>query len=332
MMTTTKELGERRIIELILSNIEKYPNMPVPFGDDVAAVPLDGDRLTVLKTDMLVGSLDVPPGMSLYQVARKAAVMNISDLASKGVQPTALLVSLGLPSDYTKENVEDLAKGLNTGCREYGAYLIGGDTSEAPDLIVACMVYGTTQTRTLIPRSGARPGDILAVTGLFGKTAAGLKMLLEGLEVPPSLREKLIEPVYMPKAHLKEGLALAESGVATASIDSSDGLAVSLHELRKMSGVGFEVSTLPVAEEAKAFAELHGLDVCDLVLYGGEEYELVVTVRAEEWSRTVEALRKAGGALMRIGVATSDPHIVLRKDNAVTEIPYRGWEHFKSRP
>jgi len=329
---TTKDLGERRIIELILSKIDKYPNTPVPFGDDVAAVPLDGDRLTVLKTDMLVGSLDVPPGMSLFQVARKAAVMNISDFASKGVQPTALLVSLGLPRDYTRKDVEDLAKGLNTGCREYGAYLIGGDTSEAPDLIIACMVYGTAQAKAFIPRSGARPGDVLAVTGSFGKTAAGLKMLLEGLDVPPALRERLVESVYMPKARLKEGLAIAESGAATSSIDSSDGLAVSLHELRKMSGRGFEVSALPVAEEARAFAELHDLKVQDLALYGGEEYELVVTVRPRGWEKVVDAVQRAGGMLMRIGVATSDPQIVLKEEDEVAEIPYRGWEHFKSRP
>jgi len=331
-VTTVKDLGERRIIELILSNIDEYPDMPVPYGDDVAAVPLDGDRLAVLKTDMLVGGLDVPPGMSLFQVARKAAVMNISDFASKGVQPTALLVALGLPRNYSQENVKDLAKGLNAGCREYGAHLIGGDTSEAPDLIIACLVYGTTQARTLITRSGARPGDILAVTGPFGNTAAGLKMLLEGLEAPPSLRDRLLESVYMPKARLKEGLALAESGSATASIDSSDGLAVSLHEMRKMSGRGFEVSTLPTAVEARAFAELHGLDARDLVLYGGEEYELVVTIREEEWMRAVEAVEGAGGTLMRIGVVTSDPHIVLKEGDRVSEIPYRGWEHFKSRP
>jgi len=331
-VTTAKDLGERRIIELILSNIDKLPKMPLPFGDDVAAVSLDGDRLAVLKTDMLVGGLDVPPGMSLFQVARKAVVMNISDFASKGVQPTALLVSLGLPRNYTKENIEDLAKGLNAGCREYDAYLVGGDTSEAPDLIIACMVYGTTQAKTLIPRSGARPDDILAVTGPFGKTAAGLKMLLEGLDAPPTLRERLVESVYMPKARLKEGLALAESGVATASIDSSDGLAVSLHELRKMSGRGFEVSGLPVAEEAKVFAEFHDLDVRELVLYGGEEYELIAAIRAEGWSRAVEAVRRVGGSLIRIGVVTSDPRIVLGEGDRVTEIPYRGWEHFKSRP
>ncbi|MCJ7631382.1 thiamine-phosphate kinase [Candidatus Bathyarchaeota archaeon] len=328
-MKTAKDLGERRIIELILSNVERYPKMYAPFGDDVAAIPIDRGRLAVLKTDMLVGSLDIPPGMSLFQVGRKAVVMNISDFASKGVKPTALLVSLGLPGSCTEENVDDLSKGLNAGCREYGAYLVGGDTSEATDLIIACMVYGTVQAKSFIFRGCSKTGDILAVTGLFGKSAAGLKLINEDLAAPRHLRDKLVESVYVPKAHLKEGLALARSGVATGSIDSSDGLAVSLHEMRKMSGKGFEISMLPVAEEARAFAELNDLDVNDFVLYGGEEYELIVTVRAGDWNRAVEVVARSGGVLIRMGVVTAGPHIILREDGKTTEIPRRGWEHFK---
>lgn len=330
-MKTAKDLGERKIIELILSNIERYPKMYAPFGDDVAAIPIERGRLTVLKTDMLVGSIDVPPGMSLFQVGRKAVVMNISDFASKGVRPTALLVSLGLPRSFTEENVEDLSKGLNAGCREYGAYLVGGDTSEASDLIIACMVYGTVQAKRFILRGGSKTGDILAVTGPFGKSAAGLKFVLENLVAPRQLRDKLVESIYVPKAHLKEGLALARSGVATGSIDSSDGLAVSLHEMRKMSGKGFEISMLPVAEEARAFAELNGLDANDLALYGGEEYELIVTVQAGNWDRAVEAVARSGGVLIQMGVVTDSPHIVLRDDGRTTEIPRRGWEHFKKQ-
>ena len=330
-MKTAKDLGERRIIELILSNVEKYPKMYTPFGDDVAAIPIDRERLAVLKTDMLVGSLDVPPGMSLFQVGRKAIVMNISDFASKGVRPTALLVSLGLPGSFTEENVDDLSKGLNAGCREYGAYLVGGDTSEATDLIIACMVYGTVQTKSIILRGCSKTGDILAVTGLFGKSAAGLKLILEDLSAPRYLRDKLVESVYVPKAHLREGVALARSGVATGSIDSSDGLAVSLHEMRKMSGKGFEISMLPVAEEARAFAELNDLNVNDLALYGGEEYELIVTIRAEDWNRAVEVVARSGGVLTRMGVVTAGPQIILSEDGKTTEIPRRGWEHFKTQ-
>jgi thiamine-monophosphate kinase len=330
-MTTAEDLGERRIIELILQNIDKQPDAPLPFGDDVAAARQGRSRLAILKTDMLIGSLDAPPGMKPYQIARKAAVMNISDFASKGVQPTALLVSLGLPRDYPRESVVQLAKGLNQGCREYGAYLLGGDTSEAPDLIVACMAYGTCLANTLIRRSGAKPGDTLAVTGPFGNTAAGLKVLLEDKQVQPTIRERLLDAVYNPKARLREGLALAKSRAATAGIDSSDGLAVSLHEMRKMCRRGFEVTDLPIAEEARVFAEENRLDPTDLALYGGEEYELIVTIQDGSWDRAVKAVKRAGGQLIKIGEVTADPAIILRTNEKTGEIPYRGWEHFKSR-
>ena len=127
-------MGERKIIEIIQRHLEAMPNNPVPFGDDISAVNLNEKQVTVLKTDMLVGKTDVPPNMSLWQAARKALVMNISDFASKGVQPTAALVSLGLPRGVMQKDIEEIARGLNTGAREYGAYIIGGDTGEASDL------------------------------------------------------------------------------------------------------------------------------------------------------------------------------------------------------
>jgi thiamine-monophosphate kinase len=327
-MSDLSSLGERKIIELIYSLLDKPPITPIMFGDDVSAIPLHGGRLAVLKTDMLVGSIDVPPGMSLYQAARKAAIMNISDFAAKGVRPLVLLVSLGLPRSFTKKDVEALAEGLNRGAREHGAYVIGGDTSEAPDLIIACMLYGVA--RSLIPRSGARPGDILAVTGYFGNAAAGLKLILEGLDAPSGLKKTLIDSVYLPKARLAEGLALVQSRAATSSIDSSDGLAVSLHELRKMSKTGFTVNFLPLAEEAKKFAALYGFDARELALYGGEEYELIVTIRPDRWLNALEAVHRVGGSLIQIGVVTKETSICLVEGEKLIDIHYRGWEHFKS--
>ena len=143
------------------------PNMPVPFGDDVSAVNLDNKQVAVLKTDMLVGKTDVPEEMTLFQAARKALVMNISDFASKGVQPMAALIALGLPADFTQKNIEEISDGLNAGAQEYGAYIIGGDTSEASDLIISVSLYGTANKSTLMLRSGAKPGDILASYGVF---------------------------------------------------------------------------------------------------------------------------------------------------------------------
>jgi thiamine-monophosphate kinase len=135
----------------------------------------------------------------------------------------------------------------------------------------------------------------------------------------------------MPQAHLKEGLALSGSHAVTASIDSSDGLAWSLHELAKMSSVGFLVNSVPVAHEVKCFAEFNGLDALELALYGGEEYELVVTVKPKLWVDAEAAVEAVGGRLLPIGKVTRDKQVILEVDGKKCPIEARGWEHFKSK-
>jgi thiamine-monophosphate kinase len=328
-MSSAKELGERKIIEIILECLDRMPNNPIPLGDDVSAVDMGHNKLAIIKTDMLVGKTDVPKGMSLWQAARKAVIMNISDLAAKGAQPLALLASLGVPPDITEKNILQIGKGLNAGAREYDAYVLGGDTNEASDLVISCMVLGICQKDYLIKRSGAKPGDFVAVTGYFGKTAAGLKILIEDLSAP-TIEGELVNSVLMPKAKVKEGLALARSKAATASIDSSDGLAWSLHEISCASNVGFLLDNLPVDPKAAKFAEIYNFDPVELALYGGEEYELLITIKPKFWQQAKEAVENVGGNLMKMGYVTNEKQIRLKKDGDVASIEARGWEHFKS--
>ena len=327
---TAKSLGEHRIIQIIHKHLTPMPNIPVPFGDDVSAVTLDENLYAILKTDMLVAKTDVPDEMTLFQAARKALVMNISDFASKGAQPIAALVALGVPADFTQKNIEEIADGLNAGAREYGAYVIGGDTSETSDLIISVSLYGTTKKPGLMLRSGAKEGDVLAVTGFFGKSAAGLRLLLGGCSTAKNTKA-LVDAVLMPKARLAEGLALSRCGAVSASMDSSDGLAWTLHEISNQSNVGFEVEEVPVAPEVKRFAELNSLNAAELALYGGEEYELVVTVKPEGWADAMAAIESAGGKLLRIGKATKTKQILLKEEGKPRPIEARGWEHFKSQ-
>jgi len=329
-LSTAEELGERKIIKLILDCLEQMPKMPVPFGDDVSAINIGNQKLAVIKTDMLVGKTDVPSGMTLQQAARKAVVMNISDLAAKGVKPLAILASIGVPRNLTAKDIQKIGKGLNEGAREYNVYVLGGDTNEASDLIINCVAFGICEEQCLMRRSGAKPGDIVAVTGLFGKTSSGLKILLEHLFAPPGLRKKLVHAVYVPHARLKEGLALAQTNAVTASIDSSDGLAWSLHELSVASNVGFLIDNLPVATEARQFARIHHLDSAELSLYGGEEYELLVTIKPRMWGKAKEAVEHVGGALIKIGVVAKEKSLLLKAEGEkVVPIEARGWEHFK---
>lgn len=328
-MTSESTVGEREIIEILLERFERMQNMPIPFGDDVSAYSLNGDRVIILKTDMLVGKTDVPPNMSLWQSARKAVVMNVSDFAAKGVRPKVMLVSLGLPRGLSVDNIGEIGEGLNAGAREYDAYVVGGDTNEATDLVISLSVFGISKKGEVMLRSGAKPGDIVAVTGFFGKTYAGLKILLEGFKAPKNVQDALVESVYMPKARLKEGLALTLTGAVTASIDSSDGLALSLYEIAKASHVGFLIDNPPVASETKKFAEINGLDPLELAFYGGEEYELVLTIKPKLWSKAEDAIKKTGGSLIRIGRVTVEKKVILEVEGEKLVIEQRGWEHFR---
>jgi thiamine-monophosphate kinase len=324
-----KEIGERKIIELILSCLDPLPKMPIPFGDDVSAIDVGNDKLVVVNTDMLVGKTDVPPSMSMWQAARKASIMTISDLAAKGAQPAIILASLGLPTHLTGVDVLQIGKGLNAGAREYNAYVVGGDTNEAEDLIISCVALGFCQSQHLVKRDGAQFGDIVAVTGVLGKTSVGLKILLEELAAL-EYRDSFVDSVLMPKARVKEGVALAKTGAATSSIDVSDGLALSLHQLSWASNVGFRLTFLPVAPGVERFAELHGFDLSDLVLYGGEEYEILATVKPEFWEKAARAVEAAGGTLIKIGVVIDEKKVLLEMDGKTINVDVKGWQHFKT--
>ncbi len=321
------ELGERGFVEVVL---KKLRESGVEAGDDAAFIDVAGVKLAV-ACDMLVWSTDVPPGMKHRDVGWKAAVACISDLAAKGARPVALLASLGLTTSMEVDEALELIEGVRMGAVEHGAAFVGGDTNEACEVVIDVAGLGLLK-HPPIKRSGARPGDYVAVTGPFGSTGAAFHMALRGLKPrDEELRSRLWEALRRPRARLKEGLALASSRSASASIDSSDGLALSLHQLAEASGVGIRVDHVPVSEEARAFAEEFSLNPLDLALYGGEEYELVVAIPSEKWRDAVAAVEGAGGALLKIGVATSGEGVKLCLKERSGELPRRGWEHLKPR-
>jgi thiamine-monophosphate kinase len=329
-LTSAEELGERRIIEIIQSRLDQMPKMPVPFGDDVSACEIGGGNLVVLKTDMLVDKTDVPEGMNLWQAARKAVVMNVSDFAAKGVRPIAMLVSLGIPRSLRQSDIEELGAGLNAGAREYGAYVIGGDTGESSDLVISLSVFGMARKDKLMLRSGAKPGDLVAVTGPFGRPPAGLKILVDNFKASKEIKKTLVESVLMPHARLEEGLALSQTGAISAAIDSSDGLAWSLHEIARESKVGVSVSSLPVAKEAARFARINKLDPSALALYGGEEYELILTIKPMLWIKAQRAVARVGGKLVKIGKTTAGKDVLMETRRKHVLIAPKGYEHFKT--
>jgi len=316
---------------LIVSQFRGDANEIMGYGDDVVAFRLGNERVLVVHTDALVGSTDVPCGMPPFCIGWKAIVMNVSDIVSKGAKPLSLLFSWSLPSDFPSKGTAWIAQGMDAAARRYGTHVTGGDTGEAKDLVLAGMALGIAREGSLMRRSGARPGDILAVTGEFGLTGMGYKVLLNGLDAPRTLRKAAVDAVYTPRARLKEGLAVAKTGGVSACMDCSDGLALSIHYLSEMSKVGFSISRIPIAKEASRFASMHRLDPIDLALYeGGEEYELILCVKRNCWGRVYSAVRAVGGQLYAIGEAISEKKVYLESDDGhIVEIKPLGWQHFR---
>jgi thiamine-monophosphate kinase len=323
-------LGEEGLRDLIVSHLGRDPQEILGYGDDAVAFELGNGEVLVAHIDALVGSTDVPPGMPPFYVGWKAVVMNVSDIASKGARPLSLLFSWSLPGDFPSRGAARIAQGMNAAARRYGTYVTGGDTGEAKDLVLAGMALGIARKSSLMRRGGAGPGDILAVTGKFGLTSIGYKVLLDGWDAPRAVRRAALDAVYAPEARLKEALAVAKAGGVTACMDCSDGLARSIHYLSQRSKIGFVISEIPIADKASRFASLHRLDPVELALYeGGEEYELVLCVKRNCWRKVCSAVKASGGRLYAMGEAIAERRVYLKSEGgSMEEVEPIGWQHF----
>lgn len=315
------KLDEKQIIR-IFANKLGISNL-----DDVALI----DKGIVIKSDMLVASTDVPSGMKPWQAARKSIVSCISDLAAKGVRPHAAVISLGIPksSSTWRPVIEGLAEGFAIASNEFGVKIVGGDTNEAGELVIDCTMIGFPRFK--VPtRNGAKPGDFVIVSGAFGFAPAGLAILLQdanAITVSSSFRKHAVKSVLEPYPRQSFGLALAR--YFSSSIDSSDGLAVSLYELASQSeGVDIIIYGIPAVEGLDKFAEENSLDKHELVFHGGEEYEIVATISHTKIRQAEAAARKAGVSLHVIGrVQRGSGNVFVR--NKLLE--NRGYMHFHKR-
>jgi thiamine-monophosphate kinase len=322
-------LDEYDIINLITKGFDRLPKGYVPIGDDVALIPHGKRREgVVLKCDMLVAKTDVPPAMPWKLVARKAVAMCVSDFAAKGVRPSVFMISLGLRRGTPEGQVVELASGLLGASREWGVKLVGGDTCEADDLMIDCTMVGFAER--IVRRTGAHPGEYVVTSGTFGQTAAGLRILIDGAKAEPGFRKEAVSSVYMPKPRLRLGLAVSKH--LSSSIDSSDGLAISLHAISEMSGVGIRLTELPYARGLEKFASRNSCSAEELALYGGEEYEIVGTVAKSRIREAKSKARSVGCELRVIGETVSAETLkgVALPDGR--EARRDGWIHFRSKP
>jgi len=325
-----RDVGERDLIKLLLRVINKRKENLMVY-DDVVAYPISETEAIVVKTDSFIESTDLLPNMKPEQVGRKLVVMNVSDFAAKGVMPLGMLISLALPSDYDVNYIVRVYEGAEETALEYGFDIMGGDTSHGKELMLSGFLFGFQRKSKIVRRDGARVGDYVATTGVFGDTSVAFSILFKGLEAPDEgLRRRVLKSVYEPKARLKEGLKLAENAFITSSIDSSDGLAISLYELAESSNVGILVESIPLSQNLIDFCEYHGLDPIKLALYeGGEEFELIVTIPPRSWHEAKEIIRGIGGELHYLGKVVKGKGVHLKVNERKVLVEKRGWEHFR---
>jgi len=315
-------------------------NVPVGIGDDCALVSLKTGEEIAVTTDLSIAGRHFelawhPP----EAIGHRVLARGLSDIAAMGARPVAAFLSLGIPKELTgkargiKEPpvwLDRFYDGLLALAREFDTVLAGGDLAESPLAVADIVLLGAVRRGQALLRSGARPGDAIYVTGNLGGAAAGLAQLTElaksrratragALRIPEKLAAALARHLY-PQPRVRQGLWLANRGLATAAIDVSDGLSTDLGHLCDESGVAAEVdaNALPISSGATLNQALHG----------GEDYELLFTARSgARLPRTI-----AGVPVTRIGRvirrAAKRPLVTLVAPGVRQPLEAQGWEHF----
>jgi thiamine-monophosphate kinase len=290
------------------------PRLRVGTGDD-AAVSVPGGAIAT-SVDAIVDGVHFRREQTTpAQIGHKALATALSDLAAMGAEPGEAYVTLGVPPDLDEEGCLELLDGLLALATRTGTSLAGGDVTRSGELFLATTVVGHAPTaEQLVARSGARPGDVLVLTGEIGGAAAGL-LAMEHTEVAAAatmdrLRARQLEP----QPRLAAGRALAESG-ATAMIDLSDGLGGDAAHLAAASGVrlAIDADAVPLADGVAQIAAATGNGLWDLALAGGEDYELLASLPPERVGEATAAVGKAEGVgLTRIGEVEAGEGVEIR--------------------
>jgi len=354
-------LGEFDLISRITARVAPGHGVVTGIGDDAAVTGLTPGMQLLSSTDMLLEDVHFRRSWhDPYRLGRKSLAVSISDIASMGGIPRWSLLSLAIPPDIPLDFLDELARGYLALAAEQGVALIGGDTcASRSGLVISVTILGEQAPGLIVRRSGARPGDDIWVTGTLGDAAMGLKLLEEGLNSqnltppPPSLPlegggastsppfqgegqggdgfDYLTSRLLDPTPCSSVGQALAGSGLVTAMIDISDGVLADFGHIAEQSAVGgtLRLNDLPVSTPFRTAARAFPAFPHQLVLSGGEDYELCFTASAADREKITHLLKKCGVAGMPVGIVTSSPGVlVIDAEGARYHSENQGFNHF----
>jgi thiamine-monophosphate kinase len=340
----------RRQVENSPLSFIRHPSSLIRgLGDDGAVFKSLAGRDVVVSTDLLVEDIDFRRDTTEPDLlGHKALAVSLSDIAAMGSRPRWTLLSIGVPEAiWNSEFLDHFCSGFFELANRYGVTLIGGDVSRTPDkIVIDSILIGETPKAGAVFRSGAEPGDQIFVTGFLGDAAAGLRLMERGarltrtttdqsaqVNLEPDERrrlEYLLLRQLQPEPRVGWGLLLGERQLATAMIDISDGLSSDLNHLCAESKVGALINApdIPIDPLVTELAGRRALDPLMLALHGGEDFELLFTVKPGLVAMLPK--RVDGVSLMRIGEIKEAAHGVgISEGSRTWNLEPGGWEHFK---
>ncbi len=339
--TEISELGEFRLIDHLTRNNEtRHAGTLQSIGDDGAVIDHFGKQ-TVISTDMMVEGIHFDLMYTpLKHLGYKAVVTNLSDICAMMATPTHITVSIAISNRFSVEALNELYEGIYAACTKYNIDLIGGDTtSSEKGLVISITAIGEVINDKFVTRSGAQEGDIICVSGTLGAAYLGLQLLerekriyLESPDVQPDLQQKAhcVGKILKPEARtdIVEWLK-ANNITPTAMIDISDGLSSDILHICEQSKVGcvIEEPKLPIHDEARELAFEFQIDATMCALNGGEDYELLFTVKQEDYDKMV-----LNENIAPVGHITdiSEGTILQTKSNNKHPLKAQGWDPISS--
>ena len=342
-LTPISQLGEFGLIKHLTEKFSlRNSTSELSVGDDAAVINPEGKKV-VVTTDVLAEGVHFNLGyVPLKHLGYKAVVVNLSDIAAMNAKPTQILVSIAVSNRFPVEALDEIYEGIALACEKYGVDLVGGDTTSSnAGLVMSITAIGLENSEKIVKRSGAKPNDLLIVTGDLGGAYLGLQILerehavyLANPDMQPEMEgyDYILERQLKPEARTDVKKILEELDVLpTAMMDVSDGLASEILHLSDQSKVGFRLyeEKIPMDSLTISTADEFNVNPVMAALSGGEDYELLFTIAPEDFEKI-----KNHPDFTVIGHAVDldqGNHMVLRGSNELSQITAQGWDAFLNK-